>query len=129
MNHSEEVPPLYLVIKGHKVVQPGQLPKTRPIVAACQSMTRHMAGLLSDLIEALADNMSNPLEVVSSEDLLAVIEEYNQQVQAGYFGDDFDPDEVLLLGADVRALSPSLDCKEVSKEVMKKLLETEMRIE
>ena len=43
--------------------------------------------------------------------------------------ENFNAADLLLLGADVKALFPSLDCKEVAKEVMKELLETEMKID
>ena len=81
---------LYLVIKDHKPVEPGQLPKTRPIVAANQSMCRHLAGILSDIIEGLANAMEDPLEAIRTEDTLAIVEEYNANILAGEFG-DVDP--------------------------------------
>ena len=77
INNSEEVAPMYLVIKDHKYIPPGDLPKTRPIVTGCQSMARHLAGFLSDIVEALADCMEDPLEAISTEDMLAVVEEYS----------------------------------------------------
>ena len=45
------------------------------------------------------------------------------------FGEDFNPDDILLLGTCVIALFPSLDIEEVAQEIMQELLETEMRIE
>ena len=106
INESEEVAPMYLVVKDHKYTPPGELPKTRPIVTGCQSMARHLAGFLSDIVEALADCMVDPLEAISTEDMLAVVEEYNMKVLSGHW-EGLDPNKLILLGADVVALFPT----------------------
>ena len=38
LSKSVQVPPMYLMVKDHKVVQPGSLPSTRPVVSGCKSM-------------------------------------------------------------------------------------------
>ena len=128
INESEEVAPMYLVVKDHKITVPGTLPKTRPIISGCKSMTKHLAGILSDIIEALAYCMRDPLEDISTEDMLAVVEDYNLKVLAGHW-QDLNPEDLILLGADVVALFPSLDTSEVAKEVMQEILESDLKIQ
>ena len=50
-------------------------------------------------------------------------------VLSGSLGVDFNPEDTLLMGADVVALFPNLDVEEVANEVMKELVETTMVIE
>ena len=119
---------MYLVVTDHKTITPGDLPKTRPMVAGCKLMARHLAGFISDIVEALADCMKNPMEAISTEDMLAIVEDYNAKVLSGFWGEDFDPEELVLLGADVVSLFPSMDTTEVAREIRKELEETELRI-
>ena len=61
---------MYLVVKDHKEVPEGDLPKTRPIVSGCRSMGVHLADLLSEVVEGLADKIEDKIEVISNEDML-----------------------------------------------------------
>ena len=125
INHSESVAPMYLVVKDHKLVPICQLPKTRPIVSGCRSMGVHLADTLADIVEALA-TAKGGMENISSEDFLAVLNEYNESL--GVEG-DYNMEDIALLGFDVISLFPNLDINEVSKEVGKEFLESEVKVE
>ena len=50
INHSCCVSPLWLLLKDHKKVNPGELPRTRPVSGGNKSMGVHLSNLLSDYI-------------------------------------------------------------------------------
>ena len=51
--------------------------KTRPVVPGCNSNTRGMSNCVSDLQESVNKANKSPYEVISGEDMLAEVENYN----------------------------------------------------
>ena len=109
------VPPLYLLWKSHKerkVNAEGEmeLPQTRPVVSGCSGIGMSLSNILSDVVENIANARPDPIEVISSEDMLARVHEYNVQVDKGV-----DPDvDAVLLAVDCVQLFPSLRAIETS---------------
>ena len=77
---SNLVPPGYILIKDHKEVEIGKLPGARLVISNCRGMGEPLATLLSNLVESLAMCMEDPFQVLSSEDLISKLEDYNKQV-------------------------------------------------
>ena len=76
-NKSENTAKLYLAYKDHKT-EPG---KTRPIGTANTSNTRGFANAVSDLLEAVANSITNSHEVISSEDMLHHANNHNKKIE------------------------------------------------
>ena len=81
LNKSEEISNMYILNKDHKEIKEDQLPPIRPVVSGDSGMGRHLAGLLSDIVESLVTCLEGPFYVVSSEVLASKIDIY-QEVQA-----------------------------------------------
>ena len=106
------VHPMYLLAKDHKAREPGQLPATQPVVSGCSGMLLSLSNLLSDHLESLANIRENPIEVISTEDMLSRIDIYNENVSV------IDQDrEKVLVGADCVQLFPSLKSAEFGRIV------------
>ena len=69
LNNTASVPTLSLLIKDHKPVEPGELPKTRLVVGSQAGMNLHLNNLISEVLEPLANRVEGNIEVISSEDL------------------------------------------------------------
>ena len=79
-----------------------------PVVSGCCSNTLGLSGLLSDVVESTCQAVSDPLKVISSEELLGQITEFNKKIQEK-LEEDGDYDwrmEYVLLGTDVVGLFP-----------------------
>ena len=50
----------------------------RPVIAGCSSNTLDLSNILSDIVESLCGSISNPYEVIRSEDLLSWCEIFNK---------------------------------------------------
>ena len=50
---------------------------TRPVVSGCDSNTLGLSNMVSEFIDAVANSIDNPYEVISTEDLLARVHEFN----------------------------------------------------
>ena len=103
LQNTNNVPPMYLLAKDHKIREPGQLPATRPVVSGCSGMQLSLSNLLSDHLESLANSRQNPIEVISTEDMLSRINSYNENVSEAN-----QNIEKVLVGADCIQLFPSL---------------------
>ena len=64
--NSESSAPKYFLFKDHKKKE-----SWRPVVSGCSSNTLGLSNLLSDIVESVCGSISNPYEVISSEDLLS----------------------------------------------------------
>ena len=64
--NSESTAPKYYLYKDHKKVE-----SWRPVVSGCFSNTLGLSNILSDIVESICGSMPEPLEVISSEDLLS----------------------------------------------------------
>ena len=111
IQHTCTVPPMYLLVKDHKEVKEGALPATRPVVSGTSGMGLSMSNILSDIVENIANMRPDPIEVISTEDLLSRIDSYNENIAKN------GPDDVVLTGADAVQLFPSLRAAESGKIV------------
>ena len=125
INHSDAVPPMYIMVKDHKEIPKGSWPKTRPVVENCRGMGVHVSNIVSDVVESLANSLEGDFEVISTEDVRARIDEYN----TGTSNHLPDRDLRMILGADAVSLFPSLDTKQVSKIVAQEFLKSNLRVE
>ena len=115
---------MYLFLKDHKVVEDGNLPKTRPLVSGCSGLGVSLSNMMSDALEAVADMRKDPFAVVSGEDFLSRVNECNEMLrrerqERGEREDacDDEEDEIVIIGSDVSALFPSLESKLVGKVI------------
>ena len=67
---------LYLQMKDHKSGQ-----KSRGIVSGWDSYTSGLSNMISELLESVANGVINPYEVISSEDMLAKVQECNKMLE------------------------------------------------
>ena len=108
----------YYMFKDHKEGE-----SYRPVVSGCCSNTLGLSGLLSDIIESLCLAMNDPFEVISSEDMLAEISEFNDKVKREIEKDEnYDwRDEYVLLGTDVISLFPSMSAERTGEAIRKQV--------
>ena len=73
---------MYLLDKDHKSRKEGQkLPATRPVVSGYRGMGLSLSNIVSDIVENIANVRDNPLEVISTEDLLSRVRAHNEAVK------------------------------------------------
>ena len=98
----------YLMYKDHK-----EKDAWRPVVSGCNSNSLGLSNLLSDLVESICLSVNDPFEVISSEDMLAQFERFNEEIEEKLKEDpDYDwREKFLLLGTDVVSLFPSLSAE------------------
>jgi hypothetical protein len=65
-----------LILKDHKIKL-----ETRQVVSGCDSNTLVMSNMVSELLEVICNIISDPYEVISSEDMLAQIENCNKSIE------------------------------------------------
>ena len=113
----------YMMYKDHK-----KGGGWRPVVSGCSSNTLGLSNLLSDIIESVCQSISNPFEVISSEDMLAHLNKFNKEVEEKrkqnpeyYWREDF-----VLLGTDVTALFPSLSAEKTGRAVRLQVEKSDM---
>ena len=120
INKTASIPPLSLLIKDHKPVKQGELPKTRPVIASQASMNIHMNNLLSEIIEPIA-NITGGAEKISTEDMLSEVDKVNNLLlEASKSANEKVKREIsnlVLIGADATALFPGL-MKENTSEIV-----------
>ena len=73
---SEQLADLYLLYKDHKAGR-----KTRPVATGCTSNTRGFSNCVSDLLESVNKASLETYEAISSEDMLAKVEKYNEEAE------------------------------------------------
>ena len=83
INNSLAVCPLYLLFKDHKNWSwaMGTPPPTRPVAAGNMGMNQHISEVVSDFIEPVVDTFEGGLEIISTEDMLARIDELNKKME------------------------------------------------
>ena len=74
---SEQLASLYLMYKDHKK----EKGTTRPVVTGCTSNTKGFSNSVSDLLESVNKVKEQGYEVISGEDMLARVENYNQEAE------------------------------------------------
>ena len=86
-------------------------------MSGCNSNTVGLSNILSDVIESICNSVENPYEVISSDDLLSRVEQFNRKLKKEIeTRRKIDPnwewrEKYLLLGSDVESLFPSLCAK------------------
>ena len=112
LQHSCVVPPMYLLHKSHKAWKPGDLPATHPVVSGWSGIGVPLSNMVSDYVENIANMKVDPLEIISTEDLLSRVNDHNQKVA------EVDPDtKTVLGGCDAVALFPSMTSRETGRAV------------
>ena len=124
MIESEIAASRYFMYKDHK-----SKGGYRPVVSGCCSNTLGLSGILSDMVESLCMAVDDPFEVISSEDLLARISEFNRDITEKIKEDkEYDwRDKYVLLGTDVVSLFPSMSAEKTGEAVRKQAEKTSMR--
>ena len=102
---------MYLLVKDHKERKEGALPATRPVVSGTSGMGLSMSNILSDMVENIANMRPDPIEVISTEDMLSRIDQYNENIA------NTIQDDVVLIGCDAVQLFPSLRAEESGRAV------------
>ena len=155
MENSVSVAPLYLLIKDHKKYNGSGPPPTRPVCGAISGMNVHFSNILSPYLDALANEMAGTMEVISTEDALSKIDKFNVEENIDHNlsaeDEEVDTDEeeflseevikdsqrseckqnddIVICGADVTSLFPSLKAKSTAKLVYESALESEISYE
>ena len=75
--YSNNIANLYLMYKDHKIA----IDKTRPVATATTSNTTGLSNAVSDFLEACANSVRDPFEVISTEDMLHKTKQHNQYVE------------------------------------------------
>ena len=116
---------MYFMYKDHK-----NEGGWRPVVSGCNSNTLGLSNVLSDLVESVCESMKNLYEVLSSEDMLSRIEDFNKKIEEEKKrrGDDaWDwRQEWTLIGSDVVSLFPSLTAENTSKCVRRQATKSDI---
>ena len=157
ITHAPQVPPLYLLVKDHKQVEPGAIPPTRPVVSGSRGMNLHLNDVLSEVLEPLSRCMpSITLEAISTEHTLNLVDELNNNLRRAEEneeeevpntesgGDEHEQEEEQAVGgADVRlkqdqpvltafdakSLYPSLDTTKTAKVVREETMKANINLE
>ena len=90
------------------------------MVGGCNSDTLGLSNTLSEIVEAVAMGVSEPYEVVSSEDMLSRIYDCNEKLleMKNEKTEDWDwTEDLILIGTDVKSLFPSLSAKRTGKAI------------
>ena len=114
IQHSQNVSSEYLMYKDHKKMKEGDLPQTRPVVSGFSGMGVSFSNILSEFVEAIANSQKDVFEVISTEDFLYRVNQTNGDLERTWerngdleIGENED-DEIVLIGADVKSLFPSM---------------------
>ena len=127
ITNSETEAPKYYLFKDHKEKE-----NWRPVVSGCNSNTLGLSNLLSDMVESICCSIHNPYEVISSEDLLARIEEFNIKVKEGIKenGETWDwRHKWMMIGSDVISLFPMLTAVNTAKAVRTQSMKSSIKWE
>ena len=78
---SLSVAPLYLLFKDHKgwSLETGGPPPSRPVVSAGGGQNDHMSEIISHVLEPVAKTMTGGMEVESTGDMMALMNEINDE--------------------------------------------------
>ena len=126
LNNSCCAAPMYLLVKDHKNVKPGELPPTRPVCSSCGSMGVHLSNILSEILDAIANNMKEKIEVLSTEDLLHKIDEYNKEVDRIRTVGENQGEKVTITGADATGLYPNCEGRQSGRLAREAFLESDL---
>ena len=140
---SENTAPKYYMFKDHKIGG-----GYRPVVGGCSSDTLGLSNTLSEVVESVAKAVETPFEVISSEDMLSRIYEFNKIIPSllpvekpnrskapgendnleglvefwNYVENEWNwKDDYIILGSDVCSLFPSLSAERTCMAVRKQI--------
>ena len=125
IKHSMYVSPMSLLVKDHKKVKEGEAVPTRPVVSANEGIGTSLSTILSEFLEPLADSLEDRMEVISTEDYLNRLTECNRRLGQEWT----EGEELVHIGADVKALFPSLSAQRSGRIVREVVLESDMKFE
>ena len=122
-------------LKDHKKIQPGEIPKTRAIISSKSGMGVHLNNILSELVEPLADNIEDKIEVISGEEMLNRIDRLNKLVEIQEQGGEATADtqelidltRAVLTGANAVALYPSMKKLSTGKVVREEAIRSKVK--
>ena len=88
LNEGLAVYPVSLLHKDHKVWDKygSKPPPTRHVAGGHVGMNMHLSEILSDILEPIVGTLEGGEEVISTEDLLARIDELNMKFKGWYEG-------------------------------------------
>ena len=101
---------MYSLLKDHKDPDPGGAPKSRSVVSDCTGMGAHLSNILSNFLEPISESINDRIDVVSTEDALRHVDEFNAHLQD-------EPGNFVLIGADAVALYPSIQAATTAKAI------------
>ena len=94
----------------------------------CSGMGLSLSNILSDQIEAIANSRVNPIEVISTSDMLYRVNKHNEDIDK-----EIDPDvQTCLIAGDVVGLFPALLAAESGKIVREatiKIMNSGLKVE
>ena len=123
INHTVQVPTMSLLVKDHKDVPEGALPPTRPVVSGCSSMNRNISDILSEVLEPVARQMEGVNEFLSTEESLNMVDQLNTALgRAEEAGHPCNKEDLCIVGADVKALYPSLDAYTTGETIRREII-------
>ena len=129
LNKTAAIPNLSLLIKDHKPVKPGEIPKSRPVCASNESMNIHLSNLMSEILDPLADNCEG-IETVSTEDLLSEVDQINSYLIKASNDPNCDKKlrqdikQMVLIGADAVSLFPNLKKDQTAEVIAQEFLDS-----
>ena len=101
------VPQMTTTPKDHKPLPDSGVPKSRPLCNASQTINGRLSEAVSDTLSDMLAADGDSAEVVSTEDLLSKVEDFNNLIREG----QVEGDKLVLGSLDVEALYPSIDIK------------------
>ena len=133
---SKGVAPLYLTIKDHKPIKPGEFTKTRPVYASQSGMGVYLNILISYLLDPIEEKMKGVIETTSSEEMLHRIDRMNGEWEnmGGYakganeLGRLKWAINIVILGADAESLYPNLQKETSARVCAQEVLESEVEV-
>ena len=121
ITHSCNVASMTLLHKDHKKDL-----QVRPLVTGNTSNTRGMSIMVAQVLESVADSITTPFEVISTEDFLAKLQQLNYDISRLR---EKPCEEIYMIGADAVALFPSLMGVRTGKIVRVRTEESEIILE
>ena len=122
IKHSTYASPMYLLVKDHKKVEDGELHSTRSVVSHIEGIRASMSTIVSEFLEPLADSLEDRMEVISTEDYQNRLIECNRRLSQEWT----EGEEVVHIGADAKALFPSLSAQRTGRIIREVVLESDL---
>ena len=116
--------PMSLLVKDHKDPE-GGLHKTRAVVSGNEGVGAPFSNLSSEIIEPLADEVMDKLEVNSTGDFMSRVDSANEKLAREWTPED----EVGILGFDVKNLFGSMSARQTARVVRDAYIGSEMKVE